>query len=184
VVLVVVISPGTEPSEPLEEPPSELGLPDHIPQHGRSLLTAPEPHAEFADLLKHAAQVAWNQCAAPDAIMLNVPPPDLRDVDYRFSLANERTFLAWIRTAVALLVGGVVAAKALHFHHEVWRWVLAAPPVVAGALLAADAARRWRTYEDAMRAGRPLPVGRGVKAVGFFLCAYGILALVVSILDG
>lgn len=26
-----------------------------------------------------------------------------RDPDYRFSLANERTFLAWIRTALALL---------------------------------------------------------------------------------
>jgi putative membrane protein len=35
------------------------------------------------------------------------------DPDYRFSLANERTFLAWIRTALALVAGGVAAAKAL-----------------------------------------------------------------------
>ena len=28
--------------------------------------------------------------------------------DYRFSLANERTFLAWIRTALAVLAGGVI----------------------------------------------------------------------------
>ena len=30
------------------------------------------------------------------------------DPDYRFTLANERTFLAWIRTALALLAGGVL----------------------------------------------------------------------------
>ena len=27
--------------------------------------------------------------------------------DYRFSLANERTFLAWIRTALGFLAAGV-----------------------------------------------------------------------------
>ncbi len=34
-----------------------------------------------------------------------------REMDYRFSLANERTFLAWIRTSLALVAGGVFAAK-------------------------------------------------------------------------
>jgi uncharacterized membrane protein YidH (DUF202 family) len=48
-------------------------------------------------------------------------------LDYRFSLANERTFLAWIRTALALVAGGIVAAKALEFNHDVWRWILAVP---------------------------------------------------------
>lgn len=33
------------------------------------------------------------------------------DPDYRFSLANERTFLAWLRTALALLGGGVALAS-------------------------------------------------------------------------
>ena len=28
-------------------------------------------------------------------------------VDYRFILANERTFLAWMRTALGLVAGGV-----------------------------------------------------------------------------
>jgi putative membrane protein len=41
--------------------------------------------------------------------------------DYRFTLANERTFLAWIRTALALLAGGVLlhqraARGAAHRH--------------------------------------------------------------------
>ena len=37
---------------------------------------------------------------------------DGQEPDYRFSLANERTFLAWIRTALALLAGGVLLDQA------------------------------------------------------------------------
>jgi putative membrane protein len=113
-----------------------------------------------------------------------VTPEDRPEVDYRFSLANERTYLAWIRTALALVAGGIAAAKALNFDHEVWRWVIAAPPVLAGALLAAEAPARWRRYEDAMRAGRPLPVGRGMAAVGLALALYAVVALIAAALDG
>src|SRR3954463_11268734 len=96
--------------------------------------------------------------------------PESRDLDPRFSLANERTFLAWIRTSLALVAGGVVAAKALEFHHDVWRWVVSVPPIVAGALLAIESRRRWQLVEDAMRAGRPLPVGRVLRAISAFIC--------------
>jgi putative membrane protein len=106
------------------------------------------------------------------------------EIDYRFSLANERTFLAWIRTALALVAGGVAAAKALDFNHELWRWVIAAPPIVAGAVLALDARTRWRRYEDAMIARRPLPAGRGITLAGAALAVYAIVALLVSALDG
>jgi putative membrane protein len=51
------------------------------------------------------------------------------DVESRFSLANERTFLPWIRAALAMIVAGVVGAKGLDFHHEVVRWALAGPPI-------------------------------------------------------
>ena len=59
--------------------------------------------------------------------------------DPRFSLANERTYLAWIRTALALVVAGLVAAKAIDFHHEAWRWVVAVPPILGGAAMALEA---------------------------------------------
>ena len=113
-----------------------------------------------------------------------MPSEGRPDVDYPFSLANERTFLAWIRTALALLAGGIAAAKALDFNHETWRWVIAAPPIVAGALLAGQAPARWRRYEQAMRAGRPLPVGRGTAAAGLALALYAVVALIVAALDG
>jgi putative membrane protein len=98
-------------------------------------------------------------------------------------LANERTFLAWIRTSLALLAGGVAAAKALEFHNELARWLVAGPPLAAGALLGADAVRRWRSYEDAMRAGSKLPAGRGLVALSVGLSVYGIVALIAIVID-
>jgi putative membrane protein len=106
------------------------------------------------------------------------------DVDPRFSLANERTFLAWIRTALAMLAGGVVAAKGLHFHHDAVRWAIAAPPIAAGALLALGSHRRWRGYETTMRQRRPLAVGRDLATLAIAVAAYALLVLVVTVLDG
>lgn len=104
-------------------------------------------------------------------------------IDYRFSLANERTFLAWVRTSLALIAGGVAAAKAIDFEHEAWRWVVAGPPLVAGSLLAASAVRRWRSYEEAMIAGWRLPIGRGFYVLAFGIAIYAILVLVAMLLD-
>ena len=107
-----------------------------------------------------------------------------RNVDPRFSLANERTFLARIRTALALIVVGVVGAKGLAFHHEVVRWALAGPPIAGGALLAIASHRRWRAYDLQMRQGRPLTAGRGLIALAVAVAVYALVALVGTALDG
>lgn len=107
-----------------------------------------------------------------------------QDVDPRFSLANERTYLAWTRTALAMVGGGVVGAKALDFHHEVVRWAIAAPPIAAGALLALEGHRRWRIYETAMRQARPLQTGRHLATLAVAIAGYALLVLVLSALDG
>lgn len=78
--------------------------------------------------------------------------------DYRFSLANERTFLAWIRTALAMLAGGVV----LHQFGTALqpRWLVAAISMsiaVFAGFMGAGAYLRWRGTEIAMRHSRPLP---------------------------
>ena len=109
---------------------------------------------------------------------------DDHEPDYRFSLANERTFLAWTRTALALIAGGVAAAKALDFHHDIWRWMIATPPILFGGVLAIDAVARWRTYENAMRTSGPLPVGRHLKLTGLALGAYAAIVLLAIALDG
>ena len=108
----------------------------------------------------------------------------MSEPDPRFSLANERTYLAWIRTALALVAVGLVAAKAIEFQHDALRWIVAIPPIVGGAALALEARLRWRAYERAMRAGDPLPAGRSIGVVSALVAAYAIVVLVAAVLDG
>jgi putative membrane protein len=104
------------------------------------------------------------------------------DPDYRFSLANERTFLAWIRTALALVAGGLAATQFLpSLAVPGGREVIAVALVGLGTLLAGAAFRRWVTNEEAMRENRPIPTSwlPGVLAVGVGLVAVGALVLLL-----
>lgn len=77
--------------------------------------------------------------------------------DPRFSLANERTFLAWVRTALAMLAGGV-ALHALGLPETAWvRTTLAVLLVALGGLVTLFALVRWARVERAMRTQTPLP---------------------------
>lgn len=98
------------------------------------------------------------------------------DPDYRFSLANERTFLAWVRTALALLAGGVLLEQfSTHIGPHVLVVVLAVVLAVLSAALSVIAYLRWRGNEIAMRHSHKLPhtvaipllagIGLGVAAV-------------------
>src|ERR1700750_1223651 len=59
------------------------------------------------------------------------------DPDPRFTLANERTYLAWNRTALALVGGGLAAAQLLGLHSHAGRPVVSPPPVGLGGAPAA-----------------------------------------------
>lgn len=100
--------------------------------------------------------------------------------DYRFSLANERTFLAWIRTALALLAGGILLdqfATKLQPHFV----VLALAIALGGfsALLCLLAYVRWRANEIAMRHARRLP---GTLAIPLLAATTLCIAAVMSLL--
>ena len=91
-----------------------------------------------------------------------------REPDPRYSLANERTFLAWIRTSLTLLGGGVaIEAFAGDAFGVVARRGLALGLVCLGMVLAAVSCYRWVSLERAMRQGRPLPL----NPVGLALAA-------------
>ncbi|GAB3277249.1 YidH family protein [Parasphingorhabdus pacifica] len=96
--------------------------------------------------------------------------------DPRFSLANERTFLAWIRTALALMAAGVaVDAFALVSGSapQPWGTALAFALLLAGILVSATAVRRWFVTERALRTGQALPSPRLVPVLGYGLAVAG-----------
>ena len=104
--------------------------------------------------------------------------------DVRFTYANERTFLAWNRTALALIATGVAATQLLpEFHVRGGRQVLGIPLIALGAVVAFTSFRQWQLNERAMRRHEPLPrshmslvlsIGIGVIAViGIVLVAAG-----------
>lgn len=77
--------------------------------------------------------------------------------DPRFSLANERTFLAWTRTALALIAGGV-ALEVLGLElNPGFRLAASLELIIAGTAVAPLAWWEWRSAERALRLSRPLP---------------------------
>jgi len=107
---------------------------------------------------------------------------DDREPDYRFTLANERTFLAWIRTALGLLAGGVAVRQLVpRFTTPGATEVLAVGCVGLAAILAAASYPRWRRVQRAMRAGEPLPPTRMIigLSIGVLLLAVFTAVLVI-----
>lgn len=80
--------------------------------------------------------------------------------DYRFSLANERTFLAWIRTALALVGGGFAVDQFLPDLRWAVRVGMAFALLAVGAACALRAVNHWVRCERAMRRGEDLPHSR------------------------
>lgn len=96
--------------------------------------------------------------------------------DYRFTLANERTFLAWIRTALALLAGAVgIDQFSPQLSSPVLRLSLALLLVVSGSVLAAVAWYRWRGNELAMRLDSDLPYTRFLLLIAAFVLIIAFL---------
>ncbi|MFF3545356.1 YidH family protein [Streptomyces platensis] len=101
--------------------------------------------------------------------------------DYRFSLANERTFLAWLRTGLALVGGGFAVDQFLPRLHEGLRLIFTVVLLVGGALCALRAVNHWMRCERAMRRGEDLPVTRfpSALALGVGLLAVAMVVLVL-----
>src|SRR5262245_40688652 len=89
-------------------------------------------------------------------------PREVREVgttpDYRFSLANERTFLAWIRTGLALVGGGLAVAGFLRPGAP--RTVLSIILLALGAAVSLRAINHWGRSERAIRLDQDLPASR------------------------
>lgn len=102
-------------------------------------------------------------------------------LDARFTFANERTFLAWNRTALALIATGVAATQLLPKLEVAWgRRVLGLPLIALGAIVAAESFRHWRATERAMRTGAPLPRSTMPVILTAGIVVVGALAAVLA----
>jgi putative membrane protein len=109
-----------------------------------------------------------------------VPPAD--HPDYRFTLANERTLLAWLRTGLALVAGGVAVAEFAPDLGVPWGSAAVAVALVLTGLGAAVGGYvRWRRNERAITADRPLPSSRVLPAL---VAAVAAVLVVVAVLVG
>lgn len=96
-----------------------------------------------------------------------------REPDPRFSLANERTLLAYNRTALALVVAGMaISGSHTVADTPVWLAAIGLPLISFGAVVAFRAPDRFARVQHAMHHGEPLPpprvavlISRGVAGV-------------------
>ena len=80
-----------------------------------------------------------------------------RQTDTQAELANERTYLAWLRTGLALVAVGVAAERVLPAEGIWARQLIGVSLILAGVLTAGLARWRWQRVDRALRAGRPIP---------------------------
>lgn len=103
-------------------------------------------------------------------------PPDVR-----FTYANERTFLAWNRTALALIASGLAATQFLpKFAEPYGRRLLGLPLIAIGGYVAIASYRQWRRNDDAMVRGLPLPKSRMPVVLAASIGLVATLAVVLA----
>ncbi len=104
-------------------------------------------------------------------------PPDVR-----FTFANERTFLAWNRTAMALIATGLAIVSLLpKFNVEAGRRLVGVPLIGLGAVLAIMSYRRWDASERGMRLGEPLPPSNLTRVLTYGIALAAGIAAVVAL---
>ena len=114
---------------------------------------------------------------------MSSPQDDGHEPDYRFTLANERTFLAWIRTALALLAGSVAIVQLVpHFAVPDARKTIGGLFAVISIAIVAHSGLRWHKVQQAMRRDAPLPPSRMIWLLtgGVFLTGGFVLLLVIA----
>ncbi len=110
---------------------------------------------------------------------------DGTEPDARFTFANERTFLAWTRTALALVVAGLAIIQLLPpFPGVPWgRHVIGVPLIVLGAVISMTGYSEWARSQRALRRGEPLPRSVLPWILAVTITAIGAVAAVVVLLS-
>lgn len=133
--------------------------------------------------VRTSGQGTWFRGDGP--VRRHLVPDDPRSVgndpDYRFTLANERTFLSWVRTSLALSAGGLAAVTILDdFPGEEF---LGIALLSLSFVTAATAYRRWALNERAMRLDEPLPPSRLPMFMAIGVALVAVLAVVLLVVE-
>jgi len=106
-------------------------------------------------------------------------------IDVRFSYANERTFLAWNRTALALVTAGLAITQLLPpFDVPGGRKMIGMPLIILGIVLAIASLRQWRKNEEAMHKGEPLPASPLPMIVAVVIGLSAVIAGILAAFGG
>jgi putative membrane protein len=124
-----------------------------------------------------SAAPSWLRAARDD------PGAAEREPDPRFTLANERTFLAWTRTSLALLATGLAICEFLRSQPRAMRLLIGVPLILVAIAVAARSFGRWESVERALRRGRPLPYSGLPRVIGAAIAVVGVAAIVVLLAD-
>lgn len=103
-------------------------------------------------------------------------------MDYRFSLANERTFLAYLRTSLALDAAGLAVAHLLDVRPSWLADGLGVLLALAGLWVGVAAIARYRQVAAAMESGEPLPAARLPIAAAVAIAITSVAAVVLAVL--
>jgi putative membrane protein len=105
--------------------------------------------------------------------------------DVRFSYANERTFLAWIRTSLGLVTAGLAITQLLPpFDLPGGRRLIGLPLIALGVLIAVMSLHNWQANERAMRRGQPLPRSWLPRVAAVVVALVAAVGLVLVIVEG
>ena len=106
------------------------------------------------------------------------------DPDPRFTFANERTFLAWNRTALALIAGGLAAAKFLRFGGggAPLTMAMAVALVAFGGYMSFTSYRHWQSTERALHLGHSPPPSVLPKFLACGVGAFAVAAVATAVL--
>jgi putative membrane protein len=113
------------------------------------------------------------------------PAAPAPEPDVQLSFANERTFLAWERTALGLITAGLAITQLLpSFDFPGGRRLIGLPLIGLGVVIAAVSYWEWRRNQEAIRLDRPLPSSRLPLVVAVVVSVVALFGFVLVIVEG
>jgi putative membrane protein len=111
--------------------------------------------------------------------------PDTPEPDVQLSFANERTFLAWERTALGLITAGLAITQLLpSFDFPGGRRLIGLPLIGLGIVIGAFSYWEWRRNQEAIRLDQPLPSSRLPLVVAIVVTVVAVFGFILVIVEG